>query len=213
MSRQPRLDIPCVPQHIVQRGNNRAPCFLISGDVHLLATAEQQGGISRMMQCLGRRYVSYINRRHERTGTLWEGRYKSCLVDCDHYLWNCYRYIELNPVRAGLVGKPEDYGWSSYHGNALQRVDPLLTPHPQYIALGSDQTGRRRAYRALFLSRSLGHEDLIEIRSYLQQQRAWGDEAFQAAAASSSGRCALVRPAHRPSRRGELAQTAGLENA
>ena len=225
MSRQPRLDIPLVPQHIVQRGNDRKPCFLVQGDythyladlresttrygvavhayvlmsnhVHLLATPEARGGISRMMQFLGRRYVSYINRRHQRTGTLWEGRYKSCLVDSDNYLWNCYRYIELNPVRAALVGRPEEYGWSSYHGNALRRIDPLLSPHPQYLALASDERGRREAYRGMFCN-PLEHESLGEIRAYLQQQRAWGSEAFQAAAAARSGRCAHLRPPHRP---------------
>lgn len=225
MSRQPRLDIPHVPQHIVQRGNDRRPCFFSQGDyshylsdlresaarydvsvhayvlmgnhVHLLATAAERGGISRMVQFLGRRYVSYINRKHQRTGTLWEGRYKSCLVDSDSYLWNCYRYIELNPVRACLVGSPEEYGWSSYHGNALKRVDPLLSPHPQYLALASNEDGRRDAYRGLFCT-PLEQESLSEIRAYLQQQRAWGSDAFQASAAAKLGRYAQIRPAHRP---------------
>lgn len=231
MSRQPRLDIPHVPQHIVQRGNDRKPCFFLQGDhshyladlresatrygvavhayvlmsnhVHLLATADELGGISRMMQFLGRRYVAFINRKHQRTGTLWEGRYKSCLVDSESYLWNCYRYIELNPVRAALVGRPEEYGWSSYHGNALGRIDPLLSPHPQYLALASSDRGRREAYRALF-STPMDQQHLGEIRAYLQQQRAWGSDAFQTAAAAKLGHCARVRPAHRPSKSGSL---------
>lgn len=225
VSRQPRLDLPHVAQHIVQRGNDRQPCFfddadyrrylidlldaaqrfgvaihayvLMSNHAHLLATASDHGGISAMMQLLGRRYVPYVNKTYQRTGTLWEGRYKSCLVDSERYLWNCHRYIELNPVRAGLVAKVGDYPWSSFRGNALADTDPTLTPHRQYLALAATAAGRRVAYRALFRE-GLDRENLAEIRAHLQQQRAWGSASFQDEIGSRLGRCAQVRPAHRP---------------
>ena len=137
MARLPRLDLPDIPQHIVQRGNNRLPCFLDDGDrlrylqalqealmttgvqlhayvlmdnhVHLLATPAAAGDIGRLMQRLGRQYVGLFNARHRRTGTLWEGRYKSCLVDSERYVLTCQRYIELDPVRARITddaGRP-----------------------------------------------------------------------------------------------------------
>ena len=148
MSRQPRLDLPDVPQHVVQRGNDRIACFrddtdrhlylktlgdvatsfscalhayvLMTNHVHLLVTPSDAGSVARLMQSLGRRYVSAFNHRHERTGTLWEGRYKSCLVDCGRYLLACDRYIELNPVRAGLAQRPGDYRWSSHRANSVR---------------------------------------------------------------------------------------------
>src|SRR5574337_70831 len=165
MPRQRRLDLPGVPQHIIQRGNNRQPCFLREQDyrcylsqldeaaqaqgcrlhayvlmtnhVHLLMTPEVVGAVARTMQCLGRRYVGYFNATYRRSGTLWEGRYKSCLVDSERYLLTCYRYIELNPVRAAMVETPGDYAWSSYRANAQGRQDRLVYPHdpPSLIAI------------------------------------------------------------------------------
>src|ERR1700729_3005315 len=163
MARRPRLDLPCLPLHVIQRGNNRLPCFfqdddfstyrealqqtskaegvaihayvLMTNHVHLLMTCEAQGAVSRMMQALGRRYVRYVNAMYRRTGTLWEGRFKSCLVDSECYLLTCYRYIELNPLRAAMVETPESYLWSSYHANARGAHDPLVDPHPEYLAL------------------------------------------------------------------------------
>ena len=225
MARQPRMDLAGLPQHIVQRGNNRQPCFQVPDDylkylaslresclrynvalhayclmtnhVHLLATPENQGGISRMMQHLGRLFVSYINTTYRRTGTLWEGRFKSCLVDSDSYALACHRYIELNPVRAEMVATPEDYEWSSHRSNALGLEDPLLTPHSTYTALSAKPKQRQCQYRALFDGVLTGRQ-IEEIRTYLQQQRALGSEEFQQAVAVRLARCATTRPAHRP---------------
>lgn len=178
MPRQPRPDLAGVPQHVVQRGNDRQPCFYVADDyrrylgglresatrygcvvhayvlmtnhVHLLVTPSSVGAVSRMMQWLGRQYVGYINGRYRRTGTLWEGRYKSCLVDTERYLLTCYRYIELNPVRAAMVADPADYAWSSYRANAQALADPLVVPHAEYLRLGADAPERCVAYRYLF---------------------------------------------------------------
>lgn len=145
-----------IPQHVIQRGNNRQICFAAGEDfaayahwlyeaaeeydvaihawvfmtnhVHILATPQQQNGISHMMQKVGRYYVRYFNRAYHRSGTLWEGRFKSCVVDADDYLLICQRYIELNPVRAGMVGDPADYHWSSYRSNGLGKSSKLWTP-------------------------------------------------------------------------------------
>ena len=145
MPRKPRMYLPGVPCHIVQRGNNRDVCFyseqdyqfyleclksackryrvavhayvLMTNHVHLLMQPEDEAGISRVMQSLGRRYVQYINHTYRRSGTLWEGRYKSSLINAEEYLLACYRYIELNPVRANMVSHPADYRWTSYRFN------------------------------------------------------------------------------------------------
>ncbi|WP_238595530.1 transposase [Xanthomonas campestris] len=158
MTRLPRIDLPGIPQHIVQRGNNRMPCFLDDGDrlryLHLLhetlhatgyqlhayvlmdnhalllATPPAKGRIGQLMQRPGRNYVALFNGRHGRTGTLWEGRYKACLVDSADYVLRCYRYIELNPVRARLTDDPAAYRWSSCLANLGQRAHSALTPHP-----------------------------------------------------------------------------------
>jgi putative transposase len=225
MPRQPRPDLAGVPQHVVQRGNDRQACFfedadyrayltglreaslrygclvhayvLMTNHVHLLLTPSARGGVSRMMQWLGRNYVGHVNVRYRRTGTLWEGRYKSCLVDTDHYLLTCYRYIELNPVRAAMVATPGEYRWSSYHANADGAGDPLIRFHPEYLRLGPDLAARQRAYRTLF-DDVLTPERVTEIRAYLQQQRVLGSEPFQRQVEAMLGRCAQVRPAHRP---------------
>lgn len=176
MPRRPRLDLPGVAQHIVQRGNDRQPCFFIDIDrirylqdlrelslkldiavhayvlmtnhVHLLLTSKQAGTVSTLMQSLGRRYVRYINTQYRRTGTLWEGRYKSCLVQDETYLLRCYRYIELNPVRAGMVSDPADYRWSSHCCNGLGQANALVQPHGSYLAIAAaDQ--RADHYRTL----------------------------------------------------------------
>ena len=164
--------------HIVQRGNNRSASFrsardrrvyllvlfealrrsrcllhtyaLMRNHVHLLLTPTDGRGPSRLMQRVGRRYVRYFNRRYGRTGTLWEGRFRSSLVDSERYFLTCSRYIELNPVRAGIVSAPELFRWSSYRHNALGEDDRLITPHALYRALGERDEIRRAAYRALF---------------------------------------------------------------
>lgn len=178
MARLPRIGAPGIPQHIIQRGNNRQACFgsdrdfaayahwleecarqsgvaihawvFMTNHVHLLATPETANAVSQMMQTLGRRYVRYFNRSYQRTGTLWEGRFKSCAVDAENYLLICQRYIELNPVRAGMVSHPGDYPWSSYRANGLGHAAKLWTPHQSYCELGRSAADRAAAYRALF---------------------------------------------------------------
>lgn len=178
MARHPRLILPGVALHVVQRGNNRNACFSADGDyltylshlrhllmkyacelhayclmtnhVHLLLTPAGPEACAHLMRDLGRRYVRYYNRRHARTGTLWEGRFRSCLSESARYVLACYRYIELNPVRAGMVSDPGDYPWSSHAGNAGMRADPLLHPHTEYSAQADEHRARCAAYRGLF---------------------------------------------------------------
>jgi putative transposase len=178
MARLPRIAPVGIPVHLIQRGNNRQVCFaseedfsvyasllkeyskefavdihawvLMTNHVHILCTPRQEFGVSRMMQSVGRRYVRYFNFQYRRSGTLWEGRYKSCLVQGEDYLLEVYRYIELNPVRAGMVDDPADYLWSSYPINALGRESELCTPHREYLRLGRGKAGRQQRYRGLF---------------------------------------------------------------
>jgi putative transposase len=214
-----------VPQHVIQRGNNRQPCFLAAEDyiaylqdltdaarhgscavhayvlttnhVHLLVTGVELGSVSRMMQWLGRRYVACFNTRYRRTGTLWEGRFKASLVDTRRYLLTCYRYIELNPVRAAMAADPADYRWSSFHCNALGRPDPLVTPHAAYRALAATSDAHRAAYRALF-ERAIGDDAMAHIRAHVQQQKALGDSRFQAEIEAMLDRKVVIRSRGRP---------------
>jgi putative transposase len=178
MPRRARLAIPGIPWHIIQRGNNRSACFyadadyhryletlqqqavahgcsihaycLMTNHVHLLLTPARPDSAGLMMKHLGQRYVQYINRTYRRTGTLWEGRFRSCLAQEETYVLACYRYIELNPVRAGMVEHPADYRWSSYCFNGQGLPNKLLTSHQQYTALGPSQDIRCSSYRELF---------------------------------------------------------------
>ena len=178
MPRPWRLILPGVAVHVIQRGNNRIPCFkrdsdylvylaylrhlaekyecavhaycLMTNHVHLLLTPAAAGACTALMRDLGQRYVQYFNRRHDRSGTLWEGRYRSCIAESAHYVLACYRYIELNPVRACMVDHPVGYLWSSYAVNSGMRTDPLVSPHPEYLALAGDGDSRYSAYRHLF---------------------------------------------------------------
>ncbi|MEO8010318.1 MAG: transposase [Dokdonella sp.] len=225
MPRLPRIDVPGLPQHIVQRGVDRQPCFfsdddrrryladlreialtldcsihayvLMTNHVHLLATSKEFGDLGRMMQALGRRYVRYVNDLHGRTGTLWEGRFKACLVDPDRYVLACQRYIELNPVRAAMVFDPGDYPWSSYRHHVLGAPDALLRTHAAYDALGSDQAARCEAYRQV-VARALADEDVAAIRLYLQRQQALGTERFQQQVSAMLGRRAGPGRSGRP---------------
>jgi putative transposase len=171
---------------------------LMDNHVHLLLTPPEAGLTSRLMQKLGRRYVGRFNARHDRTGTLWEGRYKACLVDSQDYLLRCYRYIDLNPVRAGMTDDPAAFPWSSCASHCGGH-DPLVSPHPAYMGLGATAAKRSTAYRAL-LHETLSDERLQEIRAYLHQQRALGRDGFRAMVEARTRRFAGVRPAHRPSR-------------
>lgn len=227
MARQPRFDLPGIPQHVVQRGNNRLPCFLDEFDrwrylellqqslaatgsmlhayvlmdnhVHLLVTPPNMGAIACLMQKLGRRYVGEFNVRHCRTGTLWEGRYKACLVDSEDYVLRCARYIDLNPVRARMVDRPETFPWSSCAALCGERENALLTLHPAQLALGRGPKERGQAYKRL-LDEAVTEEECRDIRSYLQQQRAWGRDDFRIMVEKTTQRFAGVRPAHRPCR-------------
>jgi putative transposase len=152
----------------------------MTNHVHLLMTPSAAGQIGHLMQSLGRRYVRYVNDRYHRTGTLWEGRYKSSPVDSETYLLHCYRYIELNPVRARMTTDPLHYPWSSHASNAFGRDDPLIRPHETYLALGADRQQRCTAYRALTLE-ALSPDDVEAIRSHLQRQHALGPDRFRVA--------------------------------
>ncbi len=206
MPRKPRFNLIGIPQHIIQRGNNREPCFyakkdyrryledlkesaekhdcrihayiLMTNHVHLLITPMIDHGISQMMQSLGRRYVCYINKTYHRTGTLWEGRYKSSLVDSDNYLLTCMRYIELNPVRANMVEHPAEYKWSSYRVNGQGEYQSIIEPHPSYLELGSSDMLRQTAYRELF-SDQIDAVTLHEIRQSLNHELVFGRSYFK----------------------------------
>jgi putative transposase len=160
---------------------------LMTNHVHLLLSAVDNEGPSVLMRRLGQRYVQYFNRRYERSGTLWEGRFRSSLVDNEQYLLICQRYIELNPVRAGMVEAPEDYPWSSYRANALGADDPLLTPHPVYTNLGRNDEDRRTAYRYLF-EEKLSDQLLTQIRHAGNGNRPLGPAAFVEEIAKIAGR-------------------------
>ena len=206
MPRKPRFNLPGMPQHIIQRGNNREPCFLAEEDyrryledlaesankfqceihayvlmtnhVHLLVTPFTDHGISQMMQALGRRYVYYMNKTYKRSGTLWEGRYKSCLVESDSYLLTCMRYIELNPVRACMVDHPGDYKWTSYHANAQGGANAMVDPHPVYTQLGDTAEHRQKAYRELF-RHHMDDTILHEVRDALNHELVLGRSYFK----------------------------------
>lgn len=151
-----------------------------------------------MMQSLGRRYVSYFNSRHRRTGTLWEGRFKSCLVDSVDYVLRRYHYIDLNPVRAHMTDDPESYIWSNSRMHC-GRESSLITTHPAYTQLGNTAEKRVNTYGEILLE-PLTEDLLEEIRAYLQQQRALGSSQFQAIIQAKPQRFAGIRPPHRPPR-------------
>ncbi|MBT3258858.1 MAG: transposase [Deltaproteobacteria bacterium] len=150
-----------------------------------------------MMQALGRRYVRYFNFEYQRSGTLWEGRFKSCLVQEERYLLEVYRYIELNPVRADMVTDPGEYRWSSYQINALGKVSNLCTPHPEYLELGLEPLERRKNYRALFIQRIDG--ELLEgIRAKTNKGLAVGHDRFKDEIELLTGRRVRAKKRGRP---------------
>lgn len=230
MPRRARLELPGVPMHIMQRGVNRRSVFMDTDDrehylrllrraskaqgisvhayvlmgnhVHLLVTAQELGSISAAMHRLGQCYVQAFNRKHQRTGTLWEGRFKSCLVDTETYLLTVYRYIEQNPVRAAMIDSPEQYHWSSARGNLGLRSDPLLTPHPAFLALASDPETRVSVY-AQWLMQGTCSKELDAIRAYLEQGKTLGSARFQKMVEQTTGRVASWRPRGRPPRGGK----------
>ncbi len=206
MARLPRIYVKNQPQHIIQRGNNRELIFvdkqdyifylkclqetskrnelnihafvLMTNHVHLLVSPQHESSISKVMQSIGRRYVQYFNYAYERTGTLWEGRYKATLIDSEAYLLACMRYIELNPVRANISPHPKAYRWSSYHCNALGVSCEWLKHHSLYRQLGNDPEDRQKAYRALFRNR-LTRETIDGIRDATNKAWVLGSDRFQ----------------------------------
>jgi putative transposase len=180
----------------------------MTNHVHLLVTPSSEDGLSRLMRYLGSRYVQYVNFVYRRRGTLWEGRYKSSLVQAETYLLTCMRYIELNPVRAGMVSDPSEYRWSSYRHNGLGQADTRITPHPLYTALGTDGANRQTVYRALFRS-ELDDEAIADIRLALSQGQPLGSERFSEAMCAATG---IRRSQKRPGRPAALPdQMSGTE--
>lgn len=225
MPRRPRIHLDGVPLHIVQRGHSRQPCFfavadylaylewldeaarstgcqlhayaLMTNHVHLLFTPGDAQAVPAMMVALGRRYVPYINATYGRSGTLWEGRYKSSLIESESYLLTCMRYIELNPVRAGMCPDPAGYRWSSYRANALGEANPLLTMHSLFATLGADDASRQSAYRELF-SQVLPDIVLNDIRLALNQTQPLGNSRFFDAIEQVTGQRREAKPRGRP---------------
>jgi putative transposase len=201
MARSPRQFVPGYPTHLVHRGNNRQMIFHCEGDyrflwrcikeaadefavavnayvfmtnhVHLILTPDEVHAISDAMHSASRRYAGYFNHRYQRTGTLWEGRFHASLITTDPYLVTCHRYVDLNPVRAGLVASPELYPWSSHRFYTMGEANPLLTPHPAICALGPEPCAMGRAYQALF-STPLGPAELEAVRKASRSGRAIG---------------------------------------
>lgn len=225
MPRHARIVIPDIPVHAIQRGNNRNACFmddedrafylhhlgrlapeagcalhaycLMSNHVHLLVTPERPGSCAELFKRLGLLYTQYFNKRYGRTGTLWEGRFRSSLIQTEVYLLACYRYIELNPVRAGMVADPASYRWSSYRVNAGQVQDPRITPHAEYLRLGLDTAERHSRYRALF-GTELEPELVRDIRATTNAGYVLGSEAFQRTIGRKLGRRVTPGTAGRP---------------
>lgn len=215
MARLPRLTAPGFPHHLIQRGNNQQPTFvdevdcarylgelaalaplhglavhayvLMPNHVHLLATPSGRETLAKVMQALGRRYVRQFNDRHRRTGTLWEGRFRSTVVESDRYLLACMRYIEMNPVRAGLVSEPGRYRWSSHAHHAGLRVDPLVREHEVYWSLGNTPFERQSAYKRLF-EQELEASELLAIRYATHRGWALGRDDFKDKLAKAVGR-------------------------
>lgn len=230
MPRRPRIHLDGVPLHIVQRGHNREACFfaeedyytylhwlkealaeaqcalhayvLMTNHVHLLLTPKRAEAVPRLIISLGRRYVQYVNQTYRRTGTLWDSRYKSSLIHAESYLLACQRYIELNPVRAGMVDDPAHYRWSSYRTHALGQRSEWLTPHALYLALGADGKPRQAAYRALFRS-ELDQAAVSDLRLALNQNQPLGNARFMARIARLMGERREARPRGRPRVAGE----------
>ena len=225
MARLPRVELAYIPQHIIQRGNNHSICFgsnedfsaylhwleeysekhsvdihawvLMTNHVHLLCTPRKPKAISLLMQSLGRRYVQYFNYTYKRSGTLWEGRYKSCLIEENSYLLQVYRYIELNPVRASMVAEPSNYRWSSYQINGLGKESTLCTPHQLYLDLGTNHIERQSAYRSLF-KHHIDASLIDNIRLSLNKGMALGTDRFKLEIEELAGRRVIEGKRGRP---------------
>ena len=238
MARYPRVEVSGVPLHIVQRGNNRSTCFfgdldrrlylkclalaaagrgcdihayvLMGNHVHLLVTPNAPGAASAMLQDVGRRYVCIVNKAQGRTGTLWEGRFKSSLIDSERYLFTCHRYIELNPVRAGMVRDPGEYPWSSHRFYASGAPDKVVTPHRQYLALGNSGPERAMAFRRLF-GDTMEQTDLERLRISLNKGWALGSQSFLEEMGQRLGRPVQPPKRGRPKKVDERADSASRD--
>lgn len=225
MARLPRFYLPNQPLHVIQRGNNREPIFaadadyhfylrclqdaadthsltvhayvLMTNHVHLLVTPVTETSLSKTLQSIGRRYVQYFNFSYQRTGTLWEGRYKSTLIDSERYLLTCMRYIEMNPVRAEMVAHPSEYLWSSYRANAQGNADVLLAPHELYQRLGRSDEERKSAYRQLFRAQ-VSKSDVDAIRNATNKGWVLGDSQFGEKVSALTDRRAMPMARGRP---------------
>jgi putative transposase len=225
MARQPRLALPGYPHHVIQRGNNRQPIVLDETDrrmlynlwleesqrhkvavnayvlldnhFHMLLTPPSDEAMSLMMQSVGRSYVRYFNKRHNRSGTLWEGRYKSSLIDSEAYLLTCMAYIDLNPVRAGLAESAGDFSWSSYKHLAGQNIDKLVTPHALYWGLGNTPFAREAAY-AEFVAGGLSVATQKTLTESALKGRVVGRPDFLTSLEKNTQRQILPQKAGRP---------------
>jgi len=225
MPRIARIRAPGYPLHIVQRGHNRADCFLFARDferyfdvlaesaakhecrihafvlmtnhVHLLVTSESAMGPSLMMKQVAQKHAQAINRRERRTGSLWSDRFYSSVIQTERHLLNCYRYIEMNPVRAGIVPAPRLYRWSSYRHNAEGIACPIVTPHSLYLELGHDSELRQSAYGAL-CRQAMDASLLEQFRAAARASRAVGDEEFHRQLGLELGICTRARRPGRP---------------
>jgi putative transposase len=233
MPRLPRLFLPGQAHHVIQRGNNRQAVFfhevdrelflvylsdglvaencalhvyvLMTNHVHLLVSADKAEAIPRLMQSPGRRYVRHVNSAYRRTGTLWEGRYKSTILDSETYVLACHRYAEANPVRAGIVVRAGDYPWSSYPAHAMGDHDPMLTDHPTYLALGPTPKDRQEAYRALF-DQGLDPEIVETLRDATNRGWVPGRDRFQREIAAALGRRVTAPRRGRPPKARAIAE-------
>lgn len=226
MARRPRLFIIDVPCHVVQRGNNKIPIFLKDEDYsffldilreaktkhpcfiysyclmpnhfHLLIEPKKESSnISLLIKLLGAKYVHYVNRKYKRSGTLWEGRFKSSLIDRESYFLSCLRYIEMNPVRAGLVSTPELYRWSSYRVRALGEKSSILDLDPWYDSLGCNSLERQIKYCQFF--QSLMPETTLELfREMINKNGIAGSSAFKAQVEQLTHQETIIRPIGRP---------------
>ena len=230
MARLPRYAASGIPQHVILRGNNRSVLFaadsdyeffreclraacekyecqvhayvLMTNHVHLLVTPTDASRMGVVMQSVGRRYVQRFNDTYQRTGHLWEGRYRATVVESEEYLWACHCYIELNPVRAGLAGKPSGYRWSSHGANALGTSDALVTPHERYLTLAADARSRQSAYRAFF-DVGLSDSTLDSIRDATKGGWALGSKRFRDEVAALLARRTQRAPKGRPRKNDE----------
>jgi putative transposase len=226
MARLPRLTVPGYTHHVIQRGNNRQPIVITDSDrqtlldliaenaakhrvalhayvlmdnhFHLLLTPETQTGVPQMMQAVGRRYVRYFNDLHHRSGTLWEGRYRSTLIQWERYLMACMVYLDLNPVRAGMVQQPQDHAWSSHRHYTGQVMERHLTPHALYWGLGNTPFAREAAYAEMVQAGLAAQQQALITASTLQGW-ALGDEVFVAKLQNTTPRrVSLDRPGRPP---------------